>query len=600
MAESKPSLPQFGDEYDGHKQRVLVEELTRWAESLTFQIAVLSPVSNEDASLRSDLAASSGSTLVGYQSILALSVARNIEGKLGDVLSLLDFGAVGDDVADDSVAVQTAIDAGDVWVPPGAFRVPGGVTVPADRCVYGTGYQSQLKTVTLADNTVTITGSNATLRGLRITAGGKPFESGNREVGNSIYAHGVDVATRISNVTIERCFLEDGQSALNADWVDNIKVIGNFCTNTNAGFVQLNFWQCENGTVTGNTCDGGGLMTNNIGLIGLTAGTKSNGFKIANNGCLDCRFEAIQIMGSRNKVIANTISNDGSLVTQMGIEIITRGLLDDSQDNVVALNTIDGPSIGIHIKDFDNDAGRGPKNTMLLGNNLSNLKGQGYLVRNASDGTKINGGTVDGVLTTFGTGDGINIQSDNVQCDLVTVKNCALNGVKINGARSDCSASFNTIEDCLGDGIEDLGGTRTKIIGNTLNNNGGWGVSTGLATVLPIVENNTGTGNALGLQNVRFTVLAASATPSVEGGKRFVTGAAGVISNFVGGSRGQEIIVISNHAATYDTTGTNLSGSSVDIVTAVGDVTRWLMSDDATTWKLLEFVDVSADNSGGA
>ena len=41
MSESKPSLPQFEDEYDGHKQRVLVEELTRWVESMTFRIAVL-------------------------------------------------------------------------------------------------------------------------------------------------------------------------------------------------------------------------------------------------------------------------------------------------------------------------------------------------------------------------------------------------------------------------------------------------------------------------------------------------------------------------------------------------------------------------------
>lgn len=41
MAKSKPSLPQFEDEYDGYKQRVLVEELNRWVEAMTFRIAVL-------------------------------------------------------------------------------------------------------------------------------------------------------------------------------------------------------------------------------------------------------------------------------------------------------------------------------------------------------------------------------------------------------------------------------------------------------------------------------------------------------------------------------------------------------------------------------
>jgi hypothetical protein len=44
-------------------------------------------------------------------------------------------------------------------------------------------------------------------------------------------------------------------------------------------------------------------------------------------------------------------------------------------------------------------------------------------------------------------------------------------------------------------------------------------------------------------------------------------------------------------------TGTNLKGGSADITTADGDVTTWVF--DGNYWYLLNFMDVSADLSGG-
>lgn len=89
-------------------------------------------------------------------------------------------------------------------------------------------------------------------------------------------------------------------------------------------------------------------------------------------------------------------------------------------------------------------------------------------------------------------------------------------------------------------------------------------------------------------------------SPSVKGGRAFETYTNAItINDFDNGYAGQEITVISRAAVTYDTTGTNLTGSSVDIVTAAGDATRWYCT-DGTTWVLLAYVDVSADNSAGA
>lgn len=58
------------------------------------------------------------------------AVARTVEAKLQDVVSVKDFGAVGDGTTDDTAAIQAAIDAvsatgGAVYVPSGAYLVSG-------------------------------------------------------------------------------------------------------------------------------------------------------------------------------------------------------------------------------------------------------------------------------------------------------------------------------------------------------------------------------------------------------------------------------------------------------------------------------------------
>jgi len=81
-----------------------------------------------DDVLRQELAYGDGS-LVGYLSPLAAAVARNIRLKLAEFVSVKDFGAVGDGVADDTAAIQACIDAvgalmdGVVFFPTGKYRI---------------------------------------------------------------------------------------------------------------------------------------------------------------------------------------------------------------------------------------------------------------------------------------------------------------------------------------------------------------------------------------------------------------------------------------------------------------------------------------------
>jgi hypothetical protein len=76
----------------------------------------------------SDLAASSGTSLVGHIQSGSGATARTVQAKLRDTVSVKDFGAVGDGVADDTTAIQNAVNAvaaaggGAVYFPAGTYN----------------------------------------------------------------------------------------------------------------------------------------------------------------------------------------------------------------------------------------------------------------------------------------------------------------------------------------------------------------------------------------------------------------------------------------------------------------------------------------------
>jgi len=84
-----------------------------------------------DAILRADLLAASGSNIVNYQLTATASVVRSIYSKLSDVVSVKDFGAVGNGSHDDTANIQAAIDAifavggGTVYFPRGIYKISG-------------------------------------------------------------------------------------------------------------------------------------------------------------------------------------------------------------------------------------------------------------------------------------------------------------------------------------------------------------------------------------------------------------------------------------------------------------------------------------------
>ena len=89
------------------------------------------------------------------------------------------------------------------------------------------------------------------------------------------------------------------------------------------------------------------------------------------------------------------------------------------------------------------------------------------------------------------------------------------------------------------------------------------------------------------------TFTSGDTTPSVANGSFYKTYLNNSVSmtTFDDGYAGQEIIVQSQGAVTYDVTGTTIKCGSTDIVTASGDMTKFLY--DGTDWRCTSFIDAS-------
>lgn len=75
------------------------------------------------------------------------AVIRSAQSKLRDVVSVKDFGAVGDGITNDTAAIQAALTAGGgkaVYFPAGDYKLTTAVTIPNNTYVYGDGEGSRI------------------------------------------------------------------------------------------------------------------------------------------------------------------------------------------------------------------------------------------------------------------------------------------------------------------------------------------------------------------------------------------------------------------------------------------------------------------------
>jgi hypothetical protein len=111
---------------------------------------------------------SDGSSLMGFIQAGSGAVIRTAQSKMRDIVSVKDFGAVGNGVADDTVAIHGAIvsGAGAVYLPKGTYKYTGQLTLPNGVNIFGDGMYVTTIDITYAGYAVIIQGIGSEIRDL--------------------------------------------------------------------------------------------------------------------------------------------------------------------------------------------------------------------------------------------------------------------------------------------------------------------------------------------------------------------------------------------------------------------------------------------------
>lgn len=99
------------------------------------------------------------------------AVHRTVQAKLRDIVSVTDFGAVGDNSTDCTAAIQAAHDAigpagGALYVPRGVYCMSGNVDITHPITLWGDGEGSRLRTTSANSNVLTVSAQRVGIKGL--------------------------------------------------------------------------------------------------------------------------------------------------------------------------------------------------------------------------------------------------------------------------------------------------------------------------------------------------------------------------------------------------------------------------------------------------
>ena len=223
---------------------------------------------------------------VGFTQSGSGAVARTVQDKVGEVVSVKDFGAVGDGVTDDTVAFQNAAAAAKcVYVPSGTYQLSGTIVVSVDGAHwFGDGISASiLRATTNSLPIFTINGglNGVTIEEMQLTRTPTAITGGD----------GIRCSTvSIGQATLRRLLVQNQNNGLSlgpTDWSEVDKVIvqkcqniGFFVTNTASdGACQWSFDTC----LSQMNVAQGYLVQTQAGPAQMTVGTFKNCATFANS-----------------------------------------------------------------------------------------------------------------------------------------------------------------------------------------------------------------------------------------------------------------------------------------------------------------------------
>jgi len=123
------------------------------------------------------------------------SITRTSNNKFSDFVSVKDFGAKGDSLTDDTLAIQQALTAYDsVFIPEGRYLISGTITIQARQTLKGAGQTSVLECQDNSFNAIEVVEDHSTLANFRIEKS---------DVGIKLYGRDRPVVqTSVTDITI--------------------------------------------------------------------------------------------------------------------------------------------------------------------------------------------------------------------------------------------------------------------------------------------------------------------------------------------------------------------------------------------------------------
>jgi len=115
-----------------------------------------------------ELADDDGSDWIGFVAAGVNAVARSAQDKMRDIVSVKDFGAVGDGVTDDTAAIQLAVGSGAesnraIYFPRGTYLITSTIQLASQSTLYGeapTSYQNSGRATAILTTAATWTSGN--------------------------------------------------------------------------------------------------------------------------------------------------------------------------------------------------------------------------------------------------------------------------------------------------------------------------------------------------------------------------------------------------------------------------------------------------------
>ena len=417
---------------------------------------------------------------------------RTVKSKLQEFVSVKDFGAVGDGVADDTAAIQAALNASkNVYFPDGVYLVSSWTTfsiTTAKTKLFGSG-------AIKGDGTTSFLKVLATteISGLTI-----------RDFTNAVINESTDSET-VDNLFIHDCTFRDNNRHINIERpLANARIVNNFFKNTLEGYAinigrnvysEQDTWQ--NIVIDGNNFNDVNSSGSNNAAAVLIYGRNA---VVSNNTIVDVqssgtgeawaiytkmRYASVsnntirEVQSTSGPVYAINIKGDlrggtsapqGYSCSVVGNTVINSttdgtGIRSQNDDVIISNNTVEGFDIAI------NGNTTGYDNNVVSGNSVYGFGTYGINLIHNGDNISCTGNVVYG----GGSGTGIR-QSSSTACNNYVISNNAIKNVG-NGINLDNSAevtnivvSGNTLDTISIRAIVFQQCNKIRIFNNTINN----------------------------------------------------------------------------------------------------------------------------------